>query len=99
MSKSTQHFMNETENLFNVLAKLNSVKISVICVSHDERIITIEEPSNEQLRALKYGVVSRDDANNAHFIMMSKIKIVWKVMPVVKTLTKRQKRGFLWLAK
>lgn len=99
MSKSTQHFMNETENLFNVLAKLNSVKISVIHVSHDERLLTIEEPSNKQIKALNFSVCGRDDTNDTRYIFMGKIKVVWKAQPVIKTLTKMKRRGFLWLSK
>lgn len=99
MSKSTQHFMNETENLFNVLATLHSVKISVTHVSHDERLITIEEPSNEQLKALNFSVCGRDDINDIRYVFMNKIKVVWKAKPVIKTLTKAKRRGFLWLSK
>lgn len=99
MSKATQHFLIETENLFNTLSKLNEVKISVIDVSLHSHTIIIERPENNQITDLGYGVVMRDDIRNELSISINKFKIVWDKPAEVKTIkTLREKRkrwGFL----
>lgn len=98
MSKATQHFLNETENLFNTLNKLNEVKISVIDVSLHSHTIIIERPKNNQITDLGYGVVMRDDIRNELFVSMNKFKIVWDKPAEVKTVKtlkpKRKRWGF-----
>lgn len=96
MSKSTQHFLNETKNLFSTLHRLQSAGISVIDVSLTNHEIKIERPTSEQMMQLRYGVAHRDDLRNELFISMNGFKITWKQSaPIREIKPKRKVWGFV----
>lgn len=93
MSKSTQHFLNETKNLFSTLHRLQLAGISVIDVSLKDHEIKIEQPTSKQMMQLRYGVAHRDDLRNELFISMNHFKIFWKKPAEVRQIKSNRK---LW---